>query len=260
DPEFVNVAERIESGRRRIRVGIGQAEIDVFQVVEVTFPEFRIEVPVSNPAFTREHVIVLEVGGPDPAVRKSGRRQGTEGQRGVAAGVIESLHRIDLPIPGWISVAVRENVSGVIQDDVLDHVDSMRVRRGHEFAEIIACAKVRIDIKEVLYPVAVVGLLKSDLLEYGTDPDRGDAHALQIADLRCDSVQSAANPDCSGVVPFLRVRGSLNCISVVGGGIEKRRSAYGRKVAVVVEVALLVAIGESVGKEKIKNLIFPGLG
>ena len=52
--------------------------------------------------------------------------------------------------------------------------------------QVVARAEVRVDVEEVLDPVAVVGVLRRHLLEDGADPDRGDAQALEVADLRLE--------------------------------------------------------------------------
>jgi hypothetical protein len=49
--------------------------------------------------------------------------------------------------------------------------------------EIRGAAEMRVDLKEVLNPVPVVGLEFGYLTEYRTDPERRDAQAAQVADL-----------------------------------------------------------------------------
>ena len=54
DPEFVDLAQRIESRRSLVAVRRCQAEIEILQIKEIAFAEFRIVIPVLNGAFTSE--------------------------------------------------------------------------------------------------------------------------------------------------------------------------------------------------------------
>ena len=61
-----------------------------------------------------------------------------------------------------------------------------------------------IDVEEVLDAVAVVRLLRRHLLEDGADPDRGDAQPLEVADLRLETAERAADEPLAGVDPRCR--------------------------------------------------------
>src|SRR5207237_3486927 len=94
--------------------------------------------------------------------------------------IVKSLHRINIAGPGLHAVSVGKDVPGVIQDNVLDDVDTVLVRGLYEFAQIVARSEVGIDFEKILHAIAVIGQLKRNLFENGSDPQRGHAHAPQI--------------------------------------------------------------------------------
>jgi hypothetical protein len=69
----------------------------------------------------------------------------------------------------------------VVEDDVQDHADLVLMRHGDELSQVLSRPEMRIDVEEVLDPVAVVGGLERDLLEDRADPDRRDPEPREVA-------------------------------------------------------------------------------
>ena len=55
--------------------------------------------------------------------------------------------------------------------------------RFHHLHEVRTGAEMGIDLEEIVNPVAVVGVVKGDLLKDRTDPYGGHPQTLEIADL-----------------------------------------------------------------------------
>jgi hypothetical protein len=103
---------------------------------------------------------------------------------------------------GFVTVwVVREHVPGMVQDDVQNHSDPMVVRSGNEATQIFTSAEAGLDVEEILYAVAVVGVARRKLLEDRTDPDGRDAETREIADLGGQSTKRAATESLSRLLP-----------------------------------------------------------
>ncbi len=146
----------------------------------------------------------------------------------------------------------------MIQDDVENDVDASGVGSVHQRAQVVAGAEVRIHIKKVLDPIAVIGLLEGDLLENRPHPDSRHAHPPQIAKLGRETLQVASDEHSASVAPACGIGWGLDRIPVIDARIERRRSSGGNFVAGVVAIALLLAVREPVGQQEAKHLVFPG--
>jgi hypothetical protein len=116
------------------------------------------------------------------------------GYAGLAVTIIEPPYAVSLPIPARIvicpagvgivdQIAIRivgEDVSGVVGDNIKNHVDLMLVGGLNKIAQILARPEVRVDIKKVLDAITVVARLKRNLAKNRTDPQRTDTQPLQV--------------------------------------------------------------------------------
>ena len=128
-----------------------------------------------------------------------------------------------------------EEVGGVVDDDVLDHLHAQRVGVGDHAPVVLDRAEVGVHGGEVVGPVAVVaarGDGRVDPLAVGRrrQPDRVDAQALQARQAPAQALEVAA----------------LELLGV------------GRRVLVAAEVvARGVAVGEAVEEDEIEDLARP---
>jgi hypothetical protein len=210
---------------------IGHVALDVFGVVT----------PVIDPAFTQKQIAALELARPDGAIgpgrfEASGIGCGycavdAEGQCRQTAAVVESGDPVRLAIPARISEitaagvvggitvgGVGEDVAGVVRNHIEDDENPLLVRGADEVAKFFAGAEVRVDVQEVLYPVAVVARLEGDLSEWRTDPERGHAETTEIPKLARQSFDRSALPAAAGAEP----RVIINMAGIVGV-IQRRR-------------------------------------
>ena len=100
-----------------------------------------------------------------------------------------------------------DDVAGVVDDDVLDHLHPERVGAGDEVGEVLIRAEMRIDVHEVGAPVAVIaaGAPVGDLVRDGRrDPDRVEAERLEPREAvsrRCSApVRPLKSPPCHQAV------------------------------------------------------------
>jgi hypothetical protein len=147
----------------------------------------------------------------------------------------------------------------VIQHHVEHHPQSDGVRVRHEPAQFVVASEGRFDREEVLGRVPVIVALLARgwdrLLQHGADPQCGDAQPAQVAELAPQPVQGAARPIQPGLPPAGRVGLGTDRIALVGW-LEQRgvaRDGLTRKV----EVAVLVAVGESVDEQEVQHLVLP---
>src|SRR6185436_14374630 len=82
----------------------------------------------------------------------------------------------------------------VVEDDVEDDAQAALVRRGDEVDEVAAVTEARVDVEEVLHPVAVIAVRVAALLEDGAEPERRDAETLEIGELRRRTAERTALP------------------------------------------------------------------
>src|SRR5262249_7634232 len=147
--------------------------------------------------------------------------------------VVEALDGVRLAVPARVvvplarsrvvrRVAVRgvsEDVAGVVGDDVEDDVDPLLVRGPDKVAELRARPEMRIQIEEVLDPVAVVGRLERDLPEDGADPQGSDAEPSEVTEFALQPPQRSALPAAAGAEP-----GVVIDSAGVRGAVERGRA------------------------------------
>src|SRR5262249_21447627 len=107
DPVFVTVDETTQCWRGRwvSRTPV-HGQVQLLEIVEVSFPEFGIEVEVSYSTLAKEIVRGLQLSGPDSSVgpgRVERRRiRRIKSERRLAIPVAESLNLVRPPVPSWI--------------------------------------------------------------------------------------------------------------------------------------------------------------
>ena len=255
-------------------VGRAAALVDVFEAFEVPLAELGVEVPVADLPLARERRRRLQLCGPDGAVGEVRRRDRAERQGRVAGRIAVALDTIDrsvgLParflahevpllveyVAAKLRRRVREDVARMVEDHVENYPDIVLMCGPDQRDEIVPGAEVRIDIKEILDAVAVIRLLRRDLLEDRAHPDRGDAESLQVAHLGFQAPQRSADELASRFEPLLSIAVGLHRVAFVSGGEEGGRSG-GDDRAGVVPVAILLAVREAVQHEEIENLVLP---
>ena len=249
------------------------AVVDVFQGDEIAFEILGVVIPTVDPPLAGEVLSLLHFRRPHgivrPGVAVTGRVDRAEGDIGFTEGVAPAGHRVGSAVParvhgevavlvlGGIAIRVEliaEYVAAVIEDDVQDDADAVRMSGIHQVDEILAGAEVRVDIEEILDAVAMVGVgVRGHLLEHRADPDGRHTEALEVADLVLQSLQRATQPLVAGVGPG----GPVRRVGVVGEA-EWRRAAAGIQISRVIAEALLASIGEAIEHQEIKHLVFPG--
>src|SRR5262249_33104719 len=157
--------QRLECRGGLVVAEIAAAEMDVLEVEEVAFEEFRVEIPVGDAPLAGERPRILELARPDGvAIGLPGPfRKSRERKRWLAAGAVEAAHPIGPVVPArvekqvavtvWRQVAVRivgEDVARMVENDVEHDADAVVVCDAHHVAQVLAAAEVRIDIEEVL--------------------------------------------------------------------------------------------------------------
>ena len=70
---------------------------------------------------------------------------------------------------------VNKNLPGMVEDNIQHHANTIFMRGLYHVAQIVARAKVRIDVKKILDAVTVISVIGVDLLEHRTEPDSGHA-------------------------------------------------------------------------------------
>ena len=202
DPEAVH-HRQAGQGRRRLAVLTGPLNPDLegLHVEHVPLGILPVVVPVRDVPFPEEQFRALELSGPDRAIRPgAGHPAGVgwgERQRWSAVAVIEPGDRVRLAVPARIvepasragiarRVAVRgvgENISGMVSDDIEDHVDPLLVSRPDQIPERRPRAEVRVHVEEILDPVPVIGRLEGELSKDRADPQGGDAQPAEVAEV-----------------------------------------------------------------------------
>src|SRR5262247_4623752 len=104
DPVFVTVDETAQCWRGRwVFCTPVHCQVQLLEIVEVSLPEFGIEVEVSYSTPAKEIVRGLQLSGPDSSVGP-GRveRRRIKSERRLAIPVAESLNLVRPPVPSWI--------------------------------------------------------------------------------------------------------------------------------------------------------------
>src|SRR5262249_30714703 len=137
--------------------------------------------------------------------------------------------------------------------DVEEDVDPLLVRGPDKLAELRAGPEVRIDVEEVLDPVAVVARLERDLPEDGADPQRGDTELPEGAEFALQARQRAALPVAAGAEPVIVIDPTA-----VLGPVQRRGAGPYRAVFVIPVAVFFLAVGETVHQEEVQDLVLPG--
>jgi hypothetical protein len=184
-----------------------------------------------GPQLRREHAVV--VAGDGGRVLAAGVEPG--------ALVVEPGPRLERRILAGDVVPV---VPGVIEDHVEDDAEARGMRGVDHVDEILAAAEVRVDLEEILDGVAVVRVQVPPLLEHRTDPQRGDAERLQIADLRRDPPQGASLPALAAALrpPIEAERGGSRGGEIAA--VEQRATGLG-------------TVAEPIGEQKVQHFVAP---
>ncbi len=135
---------------------------------------------------------------------------------------------------------VRDDVGGVVGDDVEVHLDAAGVGIGDQRLELGVRAEVRVDLREVGDPVAVVArarvlalALDGAVLEARRQPDRARSETLDVVELRAQAGKVAA------------------LVEALVGRVEARREPVAGETPGVIRG---VAVGESVGHHEVELL------
>ena len=135
---------------------------------------------------------------------------------------------VDVGVPVQVHVVI-EDLPHVVGDDVEHHLEVLVVRRRRELPELREIPEVRVRLREVLRPVAVVRVdvgVGLDVLHDGRDPQRGDAERLDVVEVIDEPLPVAA--------------------------LEAREVA-GPHLVVVVHVA----VGEAIDEHLVDDLVAP---
>ena len=193
-------------------------------------------------------VLGLDHRGVREARRRVHRRERV--RAGVRVRVEGVAVRVLVRARGLVDVAVRllrvvDDVGGVVGDDVEVHLDAARVGVGDEGLELGVGAQVRVDLREVGDPVAVVPgrrvgarALHRLVLERRRQPDRGAAEALDVVELAVQAGQVAA------------------LVEALVGRVEAGGQTVAREPAGVVR---RVAVGEPVRHDEVELLVRAGV-
>ncbi|MGX1130215.1 hypothetical protein RKD49_002405 [Streptomyces glaucescens] len=142
---------------------------------------------------------------------------------------------------------VVDDVGGVVGDDVEEDLHALGVRLGDEGFEVLVGAEVRVDLREVGDPVAVVAgrgvrtlTLHGLVLEDGGEPDGGGAEALYVVEPLRQALEVAALVE-----------------ALVGGVVPGGEAGAGESAPVVAGVA----VGETIRQDEVELLagqVVPG--
>src|SRR6266446_391625 len=185
-----------------------------------------------------------------------------------AIRIVEPSYGVRTSVPTWIRPpigryiavgSVAKHIASVIQDDIENHIDLMPMGRFHHLHEVRTGAKMRVDIEEIVNPVAVVGVVEGNLLKDRTDPYRRHPQTLEIPDLAGQPFEGATHPVCPGLPPALGFLQYLNRVLSICG-LEQGGRATPHTPPVIPPVSLLIAIGEAIQHQKIQHLVLPSSG
>src|SRR4029450_4298822 len=117
--------------------------------------------------------------------------------------------------------------------------------------KIIAAAESGIDLKKVLYPVAVVAVEMTALPKDWAPPDRRDAQGCEVVEFAGDSCQC---PTLVAVAPRQRpdVPSPTLAVGLPGARICQFRPIEERSIA-------LGAVAEPIDQQEVDNLVLPGI-
>src|SRR5262245_27987263 len=162
---------------------------------KITVEKLRFVIPIHDIALSGKDRRLLEFHGPDGPIRPRGgvllQIDEFKWQARYAVRIMETSHRVWTPVPARLhapsgsSIAVgivAKHITSVIQDDVENDIDAGSMGRFHHLYQVCTRAEMRVDLEEIVNPIAVVGIVKGNLLEDGTDPYGGHPETLKIAD------------------------------------------------------------------------------
>src|SRR5262249_60891670 len=114
-------------------------------------------------------------------------------------------------------------------------------------------AEVRVNVREVVYPVPRVAGLERALPEDRADPQGGDAEPPQVAELASEPLERSALPAAAGAEPRVVIDPAG-----VFGPVGRRAAGVDRPVLVVPVAARLPAVREPVQQQEVQDLVLPG--
>src|SRR5262249_49130815 len=163
-----------------IRINGSLPEVEIFQIKKITVEKLRFVIPIRDIALSGKDRRLLEFHGPDGLIWPHGgmllQIDEFERQARYAVRIMETSHRVWTPVPARIhapngsSIAVgivAKHIASVIQDDVENHIDAGSMGRFHHLYQVGTCAEMRVNLEEIVNPVAVVGIVEGNLLEEG---------------------------------------------------------------------------------------------
>ena len=132
----------------------------------------------------------------------------------------------------------------MVEDDVEDDAHALGVGGIHQLDQVLPCAETRVDVEEVLDRVAVKGVEVGALLEDRADPERGDAQAPEITQLRGDAGDRAA---------LVAIAAALRPLVEAEAG----RPCTGRFAAIQQRPAAFLAVAEPIGQQEVDDFVAP---
>src|SRR5262249_34994387 len=140
-------------------------------------------IPIVNMALLRKDRRVLKLHRPDgcvwPCCGLLLQIDWRKRQARLAVCIMETSYGIRLPVPAWIHLAtgryiavwrVAKHITSVVQDNVENDIDAGSMGSFHHLHQVSTRTEMGVDLKEIVNPVAVVGVVEGRLLEEGADP------------------------------------------------------------------------------------------
>ena len=176
----------------------------------------------------------------------------------IGLAVDVTLALVPAPVPKRVPAAgvgrselparVKPVRTGVVEDHIEQHPKPSLVCLSDELDQVFAGAESRIDVEEVLDPVAVVGVQMPALPEDRAEPDRGDAEAAEVVQFAGHATERAALealPTRSGPgVPAPRLSGDPRTCRGSIRAIQQRPAGFGR-------------VAEPVDEQEVDDLVLP---
>src|SRR4051812_28722276 len=253
DPVPVDADQCVED-RARLRVGnegLPLLNAQIFEIEEVPTPELvpRVErvlpggrIEAANASRAGVERSVLELARPDPVVPAANRRHGLASGRSPGADVVGRLEAVGHCLRRSArSVVVEPIVTGVVVDDVEEHVHALGVGGVHEITQLLAGAEARIDVEEVLYPVPVIRLQVTALLPHRPDPERGRSEPAHVAELAADPADEPPLKDRPGRHPRPLVGSAVDLWMLPIERVPRR----------------FRAVAEAIRKQEVEDLVAP---
>jgi hypothetical protein len=117
----------------------------------------------------------------------------------------------------------------VVENHIQNHAQSLRMRGGDKFDQILSRSESRIDLQKILNRVTVESIAMYSLLENRSHPKGGYSQPIQVFQLRAYALDCSALVSGAALIPtngrteMLRTRGS-RVGTVHGGRLSSRPS------------------------------------